>query len=102
MENQELKTCSNCRRTMLINFFMINRKGDRYKTCDRCRIMIYPESTSPNRLTNGEYENQRKEYLRNYMKQNFTCQCGATLHIGNKSKHLKSKKHIQGLKDQNN
>ena len=87
---------------MLISFFMVNRKGLRYQTCDRCRIVLYPDSASPNRLTNEEYEQHRKDYLKNYMKQNFTCQCGATLHNGNKSKHLKSKKHVQRLKDLNN
>ena len=33
----ELRKCSRCTSTMEIKYFAINRKGDHYKCCDRCR-----------------------------------------------------------------
>lgn len=37
-ESKELKKCSACKCTMLLEpYFSINRKGEYYKTCDKCR-----------------------------------------------------------------
>ena len=33
----ELRKCSRCRSEIKITYFGINRKGEPYKTCDKCR-----------------------------------------------------------------
>ena len=33
----ELRQCSRCKSTIEIKYFSINRKGEHYKCCDRCR-----------------------------------------------------------------
>ena len=35
--SKELKTCSRCHSTVLEKYFLTNRKGELYKTCDNCR-----------------------------------------------------------------
>lgn len=47
------------------------------------------------------YYNQNKEHLLIKQKQPYTCICGKTLTIGNKSRHCKSKKHINFIENQN-
>jgi len=48
----ELKTCSRCGCEILLSYFETNRKGELFKTCNKCRnrkdkkdqlIIIYPE-----------------------------------------------------------
>ena len=36
-KNSNLKTCSKCRCVMLETYFDTNRKGELFKTCNRCR-----------------------------------------------------------------
>ena len=36
-DKKELKRCSKCGCTILLERFSINQKGEYYKTCDRCR-----------------------------------------------------------------
>ena len=37
VENKELRKCSDCRSTMLLQYFAVNKKGEHYKCCDNCR-----------------------------------------------------------------
>ena len=35
--NEELRTCSRCKSTILLKFFERNRKGELFKLCNNCR-----------------------------------------------------------------
>ena len=35
--NEELRTCSRCKSTILLTFFERNRKGELFKLCNNCR-----------------------------------------------------------------
>ena len=35
--SESLRTCSRCHSTMLTKYFSINKKGELYKLCDKCR-----------------------------------------------------------------
>lgn len=47
-ENQELRRCSDCRCTILLEtYFSKTRKGDYYKTCDSCRAKRKAKRATP-------------------------------------------------------
>ena len=56
-DEKELRRCSDCRCTMLLEmYFSKNRKGDYFKTCDGCRTKRAKYRKSP------EYKDKRKLY----------------------------------------
>ena len=65
-DKKELKRCSKCGCTILLKFYSINRKGEYYKTCDRCR-----ERRKKYREENKEkIREQRKEQDAKYYQKN--------------------------------
>lgn len=54
-EKKELKWCSGCKSTMLLEYFKINRKGEYQKTCIQCA-------------------KRRKEYNEKNKKKGFKCE----------------------------
>ena len=47
VENKELRKCSDCRSTMLLQYFAVNKKGEHYKCCDNCRAKRKVQRSSP-------------------------------------------------------
>ena len=60
--------------------------------CQKCNVndsyLKYPEGYDKNKYNKELYEKNKAKN-----KEKYTCECGSTLSIGNKSKHLKSIKH---------
>ena len=51
------------------------------------------------RLWNKEYSQANKEKIKEYKKEKITCECGVTISRSYKSKHSKSKKHCNYIKN---
>jgi hypothetical protein len=49
-----------------------------------------------------EYREANKEKISEYQKQKFTCECGRTINLGDKSKHLKRNIHKELMEEINN
>ena len=73
--SKELKTCSRCHSTVLEKYFMTNRKGELYKTCDNCRSKRNTDKAKETRAKysaryNAEHREENREYWRNYKETN--------------------------------
>ncbi len=69
--SKELKTCSRCHSTVLEKYFLTNRKGELYKTCDNCRSKRNSDKAKETKaIYNAEHREENKEYWRKYKEQN--------------------------------
>ena len=128
-ESKELRQCSRCHSNILLKYFDINRKGEYYKLCNKCR-RLFPCGKLD--MTNDEYSQYRKEYQTTYQKENkdkinerrkeyyekhpekleiqkekkrernkeqIICICGGSYTAPHKSQHEKTLKHQNYLKN---
>ena len=75
MENnaKELRKCTRCRSTILLEYFETNRKGELYKSCNNCRglNMLYKaKSKQPSKEVEEEFEKLYKIIQKIKMKKN--------------------------------
>ena len=65
--SKELKTCSRCHSTVLEKYFLTNRKGELYKTCDNCRKKRNTDKAKEaNAKYSAEHREERREYWHKY------------------------------------
>ena len=75
MENnaKELRKCTRCRSTILLEYFETSRKGELYKSCNNCRglNMLYKaKSKQPSKEVEEEFEKLYEIIQKNKMKKN--------------------------------
>ena len=114
----ELKQCTRCHSTILLEYFDVNRKGEFYKTCRKClnrdhnTKALYTENNKEHiaELAKLKYENNkehrshmRHQYIQNnenYIYEPIICECGGRYLRNNKAIHTKSNKHQVYLDNQ--
>ena len=75
----------------------IKEKIKEYVQANKEKIIEYQKEY---RQANKEkIKEKKKEYYQEYRQEQITCECGSTFNRHNKNRHLKTKKHIQYIKD---
>ena len=108
--------CKQCYRTNLTaNDFQLNKQGEKFKRCNRCRenqkirANIYQTNNKDeiNERAREKYKQNREEHIRRVKqwqtenKDKLTgkqiCECGSEYTYDHKSRHKKTKKHQKWL-----
>ncbi len=114
----ELKQCTRCHSTILLQYFDTNRKGEYYKTCRSCLTRdhktkheyyetnkdAFKEWTSAWKDKNREHfleqKKKHREENKDYILETLICECGSS-HIRNAlARHLRTLKHIRYMEVQ--
>ena len=111
----ELKQCTRCHSTILLQYFDTNRKGELFKTCRTCLT----RDTATDRIyyeANKDYiklsiktwkENHKEQHLaqtkkykeenKDYISETLSCPCGSSHVRYAQARHLRTIKHIKYL-----
>ena len=108
---EELRTCTNCNKTMELQFFSINFKGEHYKQCQICNKtrsawylkpevkeyakQYYKEHREHTIQMSAQWKQQNKDRVN----ENVVCViCGSVTLIYNNSRHHKTNKCKEALR----
>ena len=89
----ELMRCSRCKCTILLEYFSINRKGEYYKTCDKCRNRYSCDKCDYTCSTN----NHLKRHIKMVHDKIKDIQCNLCEYTCSTNSHLKQ--HIKQVHD---
>ena len=104
-EGEHIRKTPNC-----VNRRIAGRTGTEYRqdNADKCNQrskqyrqdnpdynkQYYENNKQSRKQQMKQWRQDNKEHVRDYQKQPYTCECGAVIWLNSKSRHLKTKKHI--------
>ena len=108
---EELRTCTKCNKTMELQYFSMNFKGEHYKRCPICINKLSVRRQKPEVKENAkQYYQEHKEHTiqrnrqwrqtnKDILTEKVVCEiCGAETHRCSQTKHKKTKKCKEALK----
>ena len=111
----ELKKCTRCHSTILLQYFDTNRKGELFKTCRSCltrdtatdRIYYEANKDAIKLSVNAWRDKHREQFLaqkkqykeenRDYILETLNCPCGSSHVRKAQARHLRTIKHLKYL-----